>query len=164
MFLLPVCPITVQQLLKINLVRVELGPFDTSEARFSAHGDATPAAHPGTVDHDWIQTGNGVDTPFARQLGHGAHHGNRTDHVYKSRGGSTGLAPVTHQIHDIPGEARRTVICGPQDLVAGGLKLIAEDDPIRRAGAAQSRYWLSSLAKCPCDGRDLGHTHATSNA
>jgi len=54
-----VCAISIEsthELLKIDLVSVELRAIDARELHLTIYAHATCAAHPGTVDHDAVQT------------------------------------------------------------------------------------------------------------
>ena len=143
---------------------VELRAVDASEAHPAPNRDAATAAHAGAVDHDGVEAGEGAHTPGARDVGGGAHHGNRADDV--DGAGRRGLLrlPGVHQVNHGAGEPGRAVVSGPQHLLGGGTQFSVENDLGGRARATQRRNEVAGAAEGAGHRQHFRHTHATRHA
>ena len=71
----------IRQFVEIDEVPIELGAVHTRKFGFCADGNPAATTHSRAIDHHGVKRNDGADIEFARELRHGAHHGNRADGV-----------------------------------------------------------------------------------
>ena len=70
---------TLQHLVEVNLMTVELGTIHTYEASLATHGDTTCTTHTSTVHHDGVQRYIGGNLVLLGQQAAELHHDSGTD-------------------------------------------------------------------------------------
>ncbi len=79
LFLFSVCCVTFHQLVKVDLMSVEVRTINTSKFDLTTNIDTAAAAHAGTIDHDWVEGNDGLDCFWSGDFGNKLHHWNWAD-------------------------------------------------------------------------------------
>jgi hypothetical protein len=129
---------------EIHAVSIEFGPIHTGEFAFALDQNAAAAAHPGAIDHDWIQADHGANLLFARHVGDGPHHRDRAhcQHLIDARSVVDQLAQfVGHQ----PFVAVTAIVGGDEDGVADLAHLVFEKDEVFVSSTEDRDHAIASL-------------------
>ncbi len=166
LLLIAVGALTVGQFLKINLVGIKFRAIDTGKDHLPTDHHPTTAAHARAIDHDRIETGDGMDVMTARCLGYGAHHGYRagTDHL--SDGLVRGLVlgnQLLKPLGDKTVETVCSIIGARQDLIANISQLFFENDIRFGPTADNRRHTISRRLERSCLGVNNRRSNPTAH-
>ena len=148
------------KLVEIDFVSIEIRAIDTGKFDFTVDRYPATTAHAGAIDHQRIETDEGRHLPGSRQLGHGTHHGYRSDAKH-----AVDLYAIVHHFGERNGHqpvnAVTAVIGGHDELLRGLSHLVFHDEQVLRARADDGRHPISGLSQRLDDRIDLGNTDAT---
>jgi hypothetical protein len=118
-----VAPQAQHQIVKVDLVAVEVRPVDAGELDLFADLHAAAATHAGAVHHHRIQADHGLDALRARGVGAALHHDRRADGHHLVDVGVLG-----HRLLDARGDqaldAGRAIVGADDQFIAAGAELV----------------------------------------
>lgn len=114
------------QLLKVDLVTIEVGSVDTGESGPSVDRDAAGAAHSRPVHHDGVEAHQGLDAEGTCRLYTGIHHGQGADGHDQVRGGL--LQDLAKRLRHQTRSAIAAVIGADRQLVTMGAESVLPED------------------------------------
>ena len=141
----PIRRVPALEELEIDLVCVELRSVNARELRLAAHLDATPAAHPGPVDHDRIQRCDRLDPVGSGHFGDGSHHRNRSrrEHDADIFGGDDVGECLRYESRP----SVRTVVGAWNDFDTVGRELVLEQNVLPASSADDRNHPIAGIGE-----------------